>query len=96
MLRVFVAKSPYNYDIVEAEDLSNKKIEDFPNWWILRSTENGGVAEDWRWAGIENPYPNDEIMSAAAFLCYMNHIVNPQYGRLKEIAYDGGDRLYHR
>ena len=55
MLRVFAAEDPYTYEIKEV-DSSKKRIEDFPNWFILRTPENGGAAADWKWARKENPY----------------------------------------
>lgn len=96
MLRVFAAKSEYGYEIEEI-DPNNESIKNFPQRFLLPTPERGGVEARWDWAGKENPYPNDQIMSAAAFLCYNNHIVRPQYGRLREIAYEqGSEWLYYR
>ena len=75
MLRVFVPTSPEGYHVKEINS-DNHSIKEYPYTFVVRKPEHGGTAADWRWAGIEDPYPKDKIMSQAAYLCYMSHILN--------------------
>lgn len=91
MIRVFKPKSLYPRDdnnLVEIEELNLDSPEGYLNFcktmnvdrYFYRSQENGGSEADWQWLGIKNPYPDDEIMSQAAFMFFMNNAVNTQYG----------------
>ena len=91
MIRIFKPKSlnpRADNNKVEIDELNLDSPELYLNFcetkdvgeYFYRSQENGGSEADWQWIGIKNPYPNDEIMSQAAFIFYMNNAVNSQYG----------------
>ena len=91
MIRIFKPKSLYPRDDnneVEIDELNLDSSELYLNFcetkdvgrYFYKSQEDGGSEADWRWIGIKNPYPDDEIMSQAAFMFYMNNAVNSQYG----------------
>ena len=95
MVRVFEVLSPYKYDIKEVE-ASGQQPGDYPHDWRLRKPSLGGSQADWDWADRENPYPNDEVMSAAAFLAYLKNVSTSQVftQKIREVAYfEGSDRL---
>ena len=90
MIRVFKPKSLYPRDnkVVIIDELN----PDSPEWYLnfcktmnvdryfYRSQKDGGSEADWKWLGMKNPYPDDEIKSQAAYMFYMNNAVNSHYG----------------
>ena len=92
MIRVFKPKSLYPGDDnneVEIDELNLDSPELYLNFcetndvdkYFYKFLEDGGSEVDWRGLGINNPYPDDEIRSQAAFIFFMHNAVNSQYGR---------------
>ena len=92
MIRIFKPKSLYPRDDnneIEIDELNVDSPELYLNFcetndvgrYFYKPLEDGGSKEEWRWLGIKNPYPDDEIRSEAAFMFFMNNAVNSSYGK---------------
>lgn len=87
MLRVF---HPNDLDIVE--DMAEIVVD--TSMYSTYTINN--PKEDWEWKKMKNPYPNDDVMSAAAFLLGLSRRNPFAFGRINEIVYKGGNILYFK